>query len=63
MPRIPTAVLSMGIGLMSILAIMCGLILETVTRGRQEMKRMFYLSVWANPSDLADKKANEDMLN
>jgi glycosyltransferase involved in cell wall biosynthesis len=44
-PRLPTAVLSMGIMILSFLCLFCGLILDTVTRGRCEMKRMRYLNV------------------
>jgi hypothetical protein len=44
-PRLPTAVLSTGLVLMSFLAFACGLILDTVTRGRQEAKRVAYLAV------------------
>ena len=44
-PRLPTAVLGMGLGLLAFLSLACGLILDTVTRGRAEAKRMFYLSV------------------
>ena len=44
-PRFPTAILSTGLMLLAFLSLACGLILETVTRGRQEMKRLFYLSV------------------
>jgi hypothetical protein len=42
-PRLPTAVLAMGMMLLGFLSLGCGLILETVTRGRQEMKRLRYL--------------------
>ncbi len=42
-PRIPTAVLSSGIMLLAFLSLTCGLILDTVTRGRREMKRLRYL--------------------
>jgi hypothetical protein len=42
-PRVPTAILSTGIMLAALLCGACGLILDTVTRGRHEMKRMFYL--------------------
>ena len=42
-PRLPTAVLAMGMMLLAFLSLGCGLILETVTRGRQEMKRLRYL--------------------
>ncbi len=44
-PRLPTAVLSMGLMILSSLSFACGLILETVTRGRCEMKRMRYLNI------------------
>ena len=44
-PRLPTAVLSTGLVLLSFLAFACGLILDTVTRGRQEAKRIAYLAV------------------
>ena len=43
-PRLPTAVLAMGMTLLAFLSLTCGLILDTVTRGRQEMKRLRYLS-------------------
>jgi glycosyltransferase involved in cell wall biosynthesis len=42
-PRIPTAVLSTGLMLMAVMSFVCGLILDTVTRGRRELKRMHYL--------------------
>ncbi|MER2520071.1 MAG: glycosyltransferase family 2 protein [Bdellovibrionales bacterium] len=44
-PRLPTAVLSTGLMIMGFLSLSCGLILETVTRGRREMKRMRYLNI------------------
>lgn len=44
-PRLPTAVLSMGLMILSFLSVSCGLILDTVTRGRREMKRMRYLNI------------------
>src|SRR5262249_13644260 len=44
-PRIPTAILSTGLVLLAVLSAMCGLILDTVTRGRREMKRLAYLSI------------------
>ena len=43
-PRLPTAVLGIGLGLLAFLSLTCGLILETVTRGRLEAKRMHYLA-------------------
>ncbi|MBP2293143.1 glycosyltransferase family 2 protein [Azospirillum rugosum] len=44
-PRLPTAVLSMGLMLLAFLSLTCGLILDTVTHGRREAKRMHYLSI------------------
>lgn len=44
-PRFPTAILSTGLMLLAFLSLACGLILDTVTRGRQELKRLFYLSI------------------
>jgi len=44
-PRLPTAVLSMGMMIVAILSLTSGLILDTVTRGRREMKRMRYLNI------------------
>ena len=46
-PRLPTAVLSMGLMILSALSFTAGLILDTVTRGRREAKRMRYLSIEA----------------
>lgn len=44
-PRLPTAVLATGLMLLSSLAVSCGLILESVSRGRREIKRLAYLSI------------------
>ena len=44
MPRLPTAVLSTGVMLLAFLSVACGLILDTVTRGRREMKLLAYLA-------------------
>jgi len=48
-PRLPTAVLATGLMILSFLAVVCGLILDTVTRGRREIKRMHYLAVAPRP--------------
>ncbi len=42
-PRLPTAVLSMGLMILAVLSVASGLILDTVTRGRREMKLLAYL--------------------
>ena len=44
-PRIPTAVLTTGLMLLAWLSFVCGLILDTVTRGRWELKRLHYLTL------------------
>src|SRR6202051_4554521 len=43
-PRLPTAVLSMGLMILAVLSASSGLVLDTVTRGRREMKVLAYLS-------------------
>jgi glycosyltransferase involved in cell wall biosynthesis len=50
-PRLPTAVLAMGLMVIAFLSLTCGLILDTVTRGRWEAKRMAYLAI-PGPQDL-----------
>lgn len=44
-PRFPTAVLSASIMLLAFLSMVCGLILDTVTRGRREIRRLAYLQI------------------
>jgi hypothetical protein len=44
-PRLPTAVLATGLMVLAFLSLTCGLILDTVTRGRWEAKRMAYLAI------------------
>ena len=62
-PRLPTAVLSTGLMIIAALAITCGLVLDTVTRGRREMKLLAYLAQRApgegvaTPERLADAAA------
>ena len=43
-PRLPTAILSTGLMLLACLALTSGLVLDTVTRGRRELKRLAYLA-------------------
>jgi glycosyltransferase involved in cell wall biosynthesis len=50
-PRLPTAVLATGLMVIACLSLTCGLILDTVTRGRWEAKRMAYLAI-PGPQDL-----------
>lgn len=46
-PRLPTAVLATGLSLLAALSLAGGLILDTVTRGRHEIKRLAYLQIAA----------------
>lgn len=50
-PRLPTAVLSSALVLLGFLSLACGLILDTVTMGRIEAKRLAYLQVPPPPAD------------
>ena len=58
-PRFPTAILSTGLMVLAFLSLFSGLILETVTRGRQEAKRMRYLALAGihATQDYADRNA------
>lgn len=42
-PRFPTAILSTGLMVLAALSVFAGLILDTVTRGRRELKMLAYL--------------------
>ncbi len=57
-PRIPTAILASAIMLLGFLSLGCGLVLDTVTRGRREMKRMRYLEIPALIATLARRRAD-----
>jgi hypothetical protein len=52
-PRFPTAILSTGLMLLAFLFVMAGLILDTVTRGRREVKLLAYL---AQPAPGEDRR-------
>lgn len=43
-PRLPTAILCSGLVILGFLSLICGLILDTVTLGRIESKRLAYLN-------------------
>ena len=43
-PRFPTAILVTGMTIVAVLCFFAGLILDTVTRGRREVRRLAYLS-------------------
>jgi glycosyltransferase involved in cell wall biosynthesis len=46
-PRFPTAILATGMTIIAVLCFFTGLILDTVTRGRRELRRLAYLSLAA----------------
>ena len=46
-PRFPTAILVTGMTVIAVLCFFAGLILDTVTRGRREVRRLAYLSLAA----------------
>ena len=43
-PRFPTAILATGLVILAVLCVFAGLILDTVVRGRREVRRLAYLS-------------------
>jgi len=52
-PRFPTAILCASLMICAALSFLAGLILDNVVRGRQEMKRLAYLSIAApKPTDV-----------
>ncbi|MDQ3482190.1 MAG: glycosyltransferase family 2 protein [Pseudomonadota bacterium] len=48
-PRFPTAILVTGMTIVAVLCFFAGLILDTVTRGRREMRRLAYLALDGPP--------------
>ncbi|HEV2678223.1 MAG TPA: glycosyltransferase [Aliidongia sp.] len=50
-PRLPTAVLAMGVALLAFLSLACGIVLDSVSRGRHETKRLRYLEIPAPPGN------------
>ena len=55
-PRFPTAILVTGMVIVAVLCFFAGLILDTVTRGRREVRRLAYLS-HSSPSALGEGAA------
>ena len=50
-PRFPTAILVTGMVIVAVLCVFAGLILDTVTRGRREVRRLAYLAL-AGPGEV-----------
>lgn len=59
-PRFPTAILATGMMLLGFLSLACGLILDTVTRGRRELKRLQYLTIPMLPSRRGLRRRHQD---
>lgn len=55
-PRLPTAVLSLGIMLVAVMSVFAGLVLDTVSRGRREAKLLRYLAEPWLPDDIAAQR-------
>jgi len=50
-PRFPTAILATGLAVYALILFACGLILDTVTKGRQESKLLAYLNAEKRQQD------------
>lgn len=57
-PRLPTAILATGTMILAFLSLFCGLILDTVTRGRKEAKLLRYLDLPGIQTRLAERSAS-----
>jgi hypothetical protein len=58
-PRLPTAVLCSGLVILAFLSAACGLILDTVTRGRKESKWLHYLNLPAPSAATIDTVSSQ----
>lgn len=59
-PRLPTAILSLGLTIISIVSLFAGIILDSVTRGRREIKRLRYLAY--APVDAHEIRISSDLV-
>lgn len=59
-PRFPTAILATGMMLLGFLSLACGLILDTVSHGRREVKRLHYLATPQLPPRAVVRGDNEE---
>lgn len=60
-PRVPTAVLATGLMVLAGIGLTCGLILDTVSRGRREIKRLHYQSLPSPQEVLSTAKALSEL--
>ncbi|MGV6816686.1 MAG: glycosyltransferase family 2 protein [Thiotrichales bacterium] len=58
--RFPTAILSTGLMLLAFLNLGAGIILDSVTLGRRELKRMWYLSIPITHKNVKSDLTNDD---
>jgi len=58
-PRLPTAVLSTGLMILAFVSLSCGIILDTVVRGRIEVRRLAYLAQRPPGIDASEEIINQ----
>ncbi len=58
-PRFPTAILASATTVLAFLSLVCGLVLQTVTRGRQEVKRLHYLAYGPPPKPIVGPQSDK----
>lgn len=56
-PRLPTAILATGLAIVSLLMFVAGIILDSLTRARREMRRFAYLAIPLHRSPKRDAQA------
>jgi hypothetical protein len=44
-PRLPTAILAMGLMIMAFLSFTAGVVMDSITNGRRELRRLRYLDI------------------
>lgn len=54
-PRLPTAILSASMMISSLLSFVCGIVLENVSLGRAELKRLAYLAIPLHPRNTGNE--------
>jgi glycosyltransferase involved in cell wall biosynthesis len=58
-PRFPTAILSTGLMIVAFMSVVVGLVLDTVTLGRRELKRLHYLGL-RGPTMVERRRSHDD---
>ena len=58
-PRFPTAILSTGLVILAFMSVVVGLVLDTVTLGRRELKRLHYLGL-RGPTLVERRRSHDD---